>query len=106
MFGDHLRVAGLACYVSRCGYTGEDGFEVRSTLTFLLDIVIRFMLCSFAFVRPLQISVKNSEAVQLLDALLKHSEVKPAGLGVRDSLRLEAGLCLYVRRCESIVHFR
>ena len=54
--------------VSRSGYTGEDGFEV---------------------------SVSNDKAVKLFDLLLKYPEVKATGLGARDSLRLEAGLCLY-----------
>lgn len=54
--------------VSRCGYTGEDGFEI---------------------------SVSDKNAVKLFDILLNNSDVKPAGLGARDTLRLEAGLCLY-----------
>jgi len=63
-------VAGIrGCRVTRCGYTGEDGFEV---------------------------SVEPTQALGLLDALLQQESVKVAGLGARDSLRLEAGLCLYV----------
>jgi aminomethyltransferase len=54
--------------VSRCGYTGEDGFEI---------------------------SVSDKNAVALCETFLKHQEVKMAGLGARDTLRLEAGLCLY-----------
>lgn len=54
--------------VSRCGYTGEDGFE---------------------FLLPNEVAVKRAEA------LLADPRVKPIGLGARDSLRLEAGLCLY-----------
>ncbi|MEM8920238.1 MAG: glycine cleavage system protein T, partial [Pseudomonadota bacterium] len=53
---------------SRSGYTGEDGFEI---------------------------SVPTEHARLLADALLAHNDVKPIGLGARDSLRLEAGLCLY-----------
>jgi len=57
-----------ACTVTRCGYTGEDGFEI---------------------------SVANSAAVALAERLLGLPGVALAGLGARDSLRLEAGLCLY-----------
>ncbi|HEX6721337.1 MAG TPA: glycine cleavage system aminomethyltransferase GcvT, partial [Burkholderiaceae bacterium] len=66
--GGALRLAGADCYVTRSGYTGEDGFEI---------------------------SVPADHAVALARALLKEPEVKPAGLGARDTLRLEAGLCLY-----------
>jgi len=59
---------GLECTVSRSGYTGEDGFEIS-------------------------IPAKNAERVAR--ALLAEPEVLPIGLGARDSLRLEAGLCLY-----------
>ena len=61
-------VGGLACFVSRSGYTGEDGFEI---------------------------SVPADRAAQLAEALLEDADVLPIGLGARDSLRLEAGLCLY-----------
>ena len=61
-------VAGIPCRISRSGYTGEDGFEI---------------------------SVANHRAEQLARRLLEEEEVAPAGLGARDSLRLEAGLCLY-----------
>ncbi|MGJ4926200.1 glycine cleavage system aminomethyltransferase GcvT [Bradyrhizobium sp. HKCCYLS2038] len=61
-------VDGLACYVSRSGYTGEDGYEI---------------------------SVPADKAEQLAEALLSDKDVLPIGLGARDSLRLEAGLCLY-----------
>ena len=61
-------VDGIDCYVSRSGYTGEDGFEI---------------------------SVPADKAEQLADALLSDKDVLPIGLGARDSLRLEAGLCLY-----------
>jgi aminomethyltransferase len=63
-----FNIAGAPAIVSRSGYTGEDGFEI---------------------------SVAASEADHVARALLAESEVKPIGLGARDSLRLEAGLCLY-----------
>jgi aminomethyltransferase len=65
--GPH-KVAGLDCFVSRSGYTGEDGFEI---------------------------SVPADQAEKLATALLSDPDVLPIGLGARDSLRLEAGLCLY-----------
>ncbi len=63
-----LPIAGAECWVSRSGYTGEDGFEI---------------------------SVPNVAAVDLVKSLLTDARVEPIGLGARDSLRLEAGLCLY-----------
>jgi len=63
-----LDIAGIPCLVSRSGYTGEDGCEI---------------------------SLPGDAAEALADALLAQPEVAPAGLGARDSLRLEAGLCLY-----------
>ena len=63
-----LTLAGATCIVSRSGYSGEDGFEI---------------------------SVPNDAAAALARALLAHEAVEPIGLGARDSLRLEAGLCLY-----------
>lgn len=63
-----LPIAGAECWVSRSGYTGEDGFEI---------------------------SVPASAAPDLARALLAHEDVEPIGLGARDSLRLEGGLCLY-----------
>ncbi|MCE2934204.1 MAG: glycine cleavage system aminomethyltransferase GcvT [Hyphomicrobiales bacterium] len=68
MTSTDLPVAGLWCHVSRTGYTGEDGLEI---------------------------SVKNADVKALASLLLKDERVKPIGLGARDSLRLEAGLCLY-----------
>jgi aminomethyltransferase len=65
--GPH-QVMGIACLVSRSGYTGEDGFEI---------------------------SVPSDQAGPLATALLDDPDVLPIGLGARDSLRLEAGLCLY-----------
>jgi aminomethyltransferase len=62
------RVDGIDCFVSRSGYTGEDGFEI---------------------------SVPADRAEALTKTLLASSDVLPIGLGARDSLRLEAGLCLY-----------
>jgi aminomethyltransferase len=61
-------IAGADCMVSRSGYTGEDGFEI---------------------------SVSADAAETLARVLLAESDVRPIGLGARDSLRLEAGLCLY-----------
>lgn len=63
-----FNLLGVECFVSRSGYTGEDGFEI---------------------------SVPADRAEELARALLTHDEVEPIGLGARDSLRLEAGLCLY-----------
>ena len=68
MQGADMNIAGTAAYVTRSGYTGEDGFEI---------------------------SVPNDAAVELAQTLLAHDDVSPVGLGARDSLRLEAGLCLY-----------
>jgi aminomethyltransferase len=61
-------LGGVECFVTRSGYTGEDGFEI---------------------------SAPAADAVALAKLLLAQPEVKPAGLGARDTLRLEAGLCLY-----------
>lgn len=61
-------IGGIACHVTRSGYTGEDGYEIS-------------------------IPVGNIEAIA--QALCDHSDVMPVGLGARDTLRLEAGLCLY-----------
>ena len=63
-----MDLAGVECWVSRSGYTGEDGYEI---------------------------SVPDAQANALARALLNMAEVAPIGLGARDSLRLEAGLCLY-----------
>jgi aminomethyltransferase len=68
MTGGSFSVAGLGCIVTRSGYTGEDGYEI---------------------------SVAAHDAPALARALLAQPEVQPAGLGARNSLRLEAGLCLY-----------
>jgi aminomethyltransferase len=63
-----VTLAGVACLVSRSGYTGEDGFEI---------------------------SVPADDAQAVAQRILDQALVAPAGLGARDSLRLEAGLCLY-----------
>lgn len=68
MTGDSFEIAGIHCFVTRSGYTGEDGFEI---------------------------SVPADAADSLARTLLAQPEVAPAGLGARNSLRLEAGLCLY-----------
>jgi aminomethyltransferase len=68
MTGGAFDLAGADAFVTRSGYTGEDGFEI---------------------------SVPAEAAVALARALINLPEVKPAGLGARDTLRLEAGLCLY-----------
>lgn len=64
----NLTLAGADCIVSRSGYSGEDGFEI---------------------------SVPNADAETLARTMIAHDAVEPIGLGARDSLRLEAGLCLY-----------
>ncbi|HSS63610.1 MAG TPA: glycine cleavage system aminomethyltransferase GcvT [Gammaproteobacteria bacterium] len=63
-----MEVAGIECFVTRSGYTGEDGFEI---------------------------SVPADAAMELAGSLLSQDGVRPAGLGARDTLRLEAGLCLH-----------
>ena len=61
-------VNGIECRISRLGYTGEDGYEI---------------------------SIPEDKAMEITRAFLAHEDCKAAGLGARDSLRLEAGLCLY-----------
>lgn len=68
MTGGAVQIGGMAAFVTRSGYTGEDGFEIS-------------------------VAAKDAEALARL--LLAQPEVKPIGLGARNSLRLEAGLCLY-----------
>lgn len=68
MSGLAAEVAGVPCYLTRSGYTGEDGYEI---------------------------SVPGDKAAAVARRLLDEAEVEPIGLGARDSLRLEAGLCLY-----------
>ena len=68
MAGRSAVLAGIETYLTRSGYSGEDGFEL---------------------------SLPAASATRLAEALLAEPEVRPAGLGARDTLRLEAGLCLY-----------
>jgi aminomethyltransferase len=68
MSAAELSIAGAPCTVTRSGYTGEDGFEI---------------------------SLAADHAVGVAERLLAEPEVAPIGLGARDTLRLEAGLCLY-----------
>ncbi len=70
------RVGGLETFVTRSGYTGEDGYEI---------------------------SVAGSEAEAFARLLLAQADVAPIGLGARDSLRLEAGLCLYGHELDETV---
>jgi aminomethyltransferase len=62
------KIVGIPCLISRSGYTGEDGFEI---------------------------SLPENQSQKLALKLMENPVVQPAGLGARDSLRLEAGLCLY-----------
>ncbi|MBB2711705.1 glycine cleavage system aminomethyltransferase GcvT [Rhizobium sophoriradicis] len=64
----HCRLHDVSCLVSRSGYSGEDGYEI---------------------------SIPTDKAVDVTMRLLEHPDVQAIGLGARDSLRLEAGLCLY-----------
>ncbi|KAI9364551.1 hypothetical protein BD770DRAFT_357438 [Pilaira anomala] len=68
MEGKFMEVAGVPCHLARSGYTGEDGFEL---------------------------SIPTEEVLNITEKLLANPDVEMAGLGARDSLRLEAGLCLY-----------
>ena len=68
MTAAEFSIGGIPAHVSRSGYTGEDGYEI---------------------------SIAEADATALAQKLLAEPEVKPIGLGARDSLRLEAGLCLY-----------
>ena len=67
MNGDNFKFNGTQVYITRSGYTGEDGFEI---------------------------SISNNKVKNFIK-LLVNNKVKPIGLGARDTLRLEAGLCLY-----------
>lgn len=68
MQAGQFTVGGVDCFVTRSGYTGEDGFEI---------------------------SIPADASADLVREMLSRDEVAPIGLGARDSLRLEAGLCLY-----------
>ncbi len=68
MQGGEFNINGIPCIINRCGYTGEDGFEI---------------------------ALPGEHAAALAALLLAHDEVQLIGLGARDTLRLEAGLCLY-----------
>lgn len=68
MKGGQFKIAGIDAWISRSGYTGEDGFEI---------------------------AIPAENAAQIADLICQQPEVKPIGLGARDSLRLEAGLPLY-----------
>jgi aminomethyltransferase len=75
--GSTSRLANIDVFISRTGYTGEDGFEI------------------FVWDAPLN---KPNNAIKLWNAILetgKNFEIEPCGLGARDTLRLEAGMCLY-----------
>jgi len=63
-----IELSGMWCHISRSGYTGEDGYEI---------------------------AVKHTDVVEMCELFLSNDEVELIGLGARDSLRLEAGLCLY-----------
>ncbi len=63
-----IDIDGVECYVSRSGYTGEDGYEI---------------------------SIPAAETERLTKLFLEQPEIEAIGLGARDSLRLESGLCLY-----------
>lgn len=70
------RIAGFETFVSRSGYTGEDGYEI---------------------------ALPSSQAETFARLLLRQPDVAPVGLGARDSLRLEAGLCLYGHELDETV---
>lgn len=68
MSGGSFSINGTHCYISRSGYTGEDGFEL---------------------------SIPNQDIERIAQTILQHEAVAPVGLAARNSLRMEAGLCLY-----------
>jgi aminomethyltransferase len=76
MSAQPTRIAGVETFVSRSGYTGEDGYEI---------------------------SLGSTQAESFARTLLSQPNVAPIGLGARDSLRLEAGLCLYGHELDETV---
>jgi aminomethyltransferase len=68
MTGGQFNLNAISCFINRCGYTGEDGFEI---------------------------SIPANQVENIARCLLAEEEVELIGLGARDSLRLEAGYCLY-----------
>ncbi|MGE3303063.1 MAG: glycine cleavage system aminomethyltransferase GcvT [Hyphomonadaceae bacterium] len=76
MHSDGAQLLGEDCVVTRSGYTGEDGYEIL---------------------------VKPRHAEKLAEWLLAQPEVRPVGLGARDTLRLEAGLCLYGHELDATI---
>uniref|UniRef100_A0A8C0J0Z6 Aminomethyltransferase, mitochondrial n=1 Tax=Chelonoidis abingdonii TaxID=106734 RepID=A0A8C0J0Z6_CHEAB len=84
------------CRVTRCGYTGEDGVEVPCCRAQGGRCPMGVTVLAQALPGGVQeISVPMGRAVELVELLLRDPQVQLAGLAARDSLRLEAGLCLY-----------
>lgn len=73
---DYVNVAGVKCHIARGGYTGEDGFEI---------------------------SIPPESVLQVTSAIADHPAVALTGLGARDSLRIEAGMCLYGHEIDETV---
>lgn len=83
----YVPIEGFNLHIARGGYTGEDGFEVQTWNFGILT-------CTILMNDALQISIPPSQIVDVVNLLTK-SPVQLIGLGVRDSLRIEAGMCLY-----------
>lgn len=77
MSGIHATIKGVPVRVTRCGYTGEDGFEI---------------------------SMPSANAIPMAQMFLENPEVQFIGLAARDSLRLEAGMCLYTHELDESVN--